>query len=94
MANLIGIDFKIARGESPYLRKACEDRLAGIREDAPPPPRIPSRFSRPPVIQEPEATSTGRLVKPNARGPDRDYDAPEPAPERKRGPVLQLKRDR
>ena len=59
-----------------------------------PPARIPSRFSRPPVIQEPEVTSTGRLVKPNARGPDRDYDAPEPAPEKKRGLVLQMKRDR
>lgn len=94
MASLTGIDFKIARGESPYLRKACENRLAGLRDVIPPPARIPSRFSRPPVFQEPEVTSTGRLVKPNARGPDRDYDAPEPVPEKKRGLVLQMKRDR
>lgn len=83
-----------SRGHSSYLLKVCAERIA---EGAPEPkiqPRIPSRFSRPPVLQEPEVTSTGRLVKPNARGPDRDYDAPEPAPEKKRGLVLQMKRDR
>lgn len=93
LGNLTGIHFKMARGESPYLRAACEDRFAGLGDVIPPPARIPSRFSRPPVIQEPEVTSTGRLVKPNARGPDRDYDAPEPAPEKRRGLVLQMKRD-
>ncbi len=93
-ADLAGLPDESRSIAQPENKLGAPSQQGGQPVSNEPPARIPSRFSRPPVLQEPEVTSTGRLVKPNARGPDRDYDAPEPAPEKRRGLVLQMKRDR